>query len=388
MRNPSELDRERRRCRWRGPAAARRARSAASPGLGWSRQATIAAAASRSDVMPRNKRSTSCHGFVPHRRLWPPLGETRVSSGWRPTSVQMRLRAEAALSKVRRRGSAAALAVEPSGACSRRTRSTSSATASGIVALRRSRLRPTGDVAPTAALFLAGKFLPALIAPFLTARLDQVAVRRTLPRLYIVEALVFVALALDRRRGLRVGGRARPRARRRRDRRNGSRRSLAAQSRAPPARPSAPGGQRAAEHRASRSPPSAGRRLRGLLISRVGLSAALAGRRRLVRGHRRGARAARASFRRPQASAQPIARAPPRRPRLRPAPSARAAPPRREAVALILFTLIIPIEVIYAKESLETTSAGFGILLAVVGRRHRRSEASSSSGSDRSAAQH
>ena len=35
-----------------------------------------------------------------------------------------------------------------------------------------------------------------------------------------------------------------------------------------------------------------------------------------------------------------------------------------QAVALVLFTLIIPIEVIYAKESLETTSAGYGILLA------------------------
>ena len=35
-----------------------------------------------------------------------------------------------------------------------------------------------------------------------------------------------------------------------------------------------------------------------------------------------------------------------------------------QSVALILFTLIIPIEVIYAKESLDTTSAGFGILLA------------------------
>ena len=33
-------------------------------------------------------------------------------------------------------------------------------------------------------------------------------------------------------------------------------------------------------------------------------------------------------------------------------------------VALVLFTLVIPIEVIYAKESLGTTSAGFGILLA------------------------
>ena len=35
-----------------------------------------------------------------------------------------------------------------------------------------------------------------------------------------------------------------------------------------------------------------------------------------------------------------------------------------QSLALILFTLIIPIEVIYAKESLNTTSAGFGILLA------------------------
>ena len=35
-----------------------------------------------------------------------------------------------------------------------------------------------------------------------------------------------------------------------------------------------------------------------------------------------------------------------------------------EAVALVLFTLMIPIEVIYAKESLGTTSAGFGFLLA------------------------
>jgi len=35
-----------------------------------------------------------------------------------------------------------------------------------------------------------------------------------------------------------------------------------------------------------------------------------------------------------------------------------------EAAALILFTLVIPIEVIYAKESLGTTDAGFGFLLA------------------------
>ena len=38
-----------------------------------------------------------------------------------------------------------------------------------------------------------------------------------------------------------------------------------------------------------------------------------------------------------------------------------------QAVAIVLFTLIIPIEVIYAKESLGTTSAGYGVLLAAWG---------------------
>ena len=35
-----------------------------------------------------------------------------------------------------------------------------------------------------------------------------------------------------------------------------------------------------------------------------------------------------------------------------------------QSLALVLFTLVIPIEIIYAKESLGTTSAGFGVLLA------------------------
>ena len=42
-----------------------------------------------------------------------------------------------------------------------------------------------------------------------------------------------------------------------------------------------------------------------------------------------------------------------------------------QALALICFTLVVPIEVIYAKESLGTTSAGFGILLASWGAGHR-----------------
>ncbi len=35
-----------------------------------------------------------------------------------------------------------------------------------------------------------------------------------------------------------------------------------------------------------------------------------------------------------------------------------------QAIALVLFTLVVPIEVIYAKESLGASDAGFGILLA------------------------
>jgi MFS family permease len=38
-----------------------------------------------------------------------------------------------------------------------------------------------------------------------------------------------------------------------------------------------------------------------------------------------------------------------------------------QAFALICFTLVVPIEVIYAKESLHTTGAGFGVLLAAWG---------------------
>jgi predicted MFS family arabinose efflux permease len=40
------------------------------------------------------------------------------------------------------------------------------------------------------------QFLPAFVAPALTARVDQVALRRILPLLYAIEAALFVALAL------------------------------------------------------------------------------------------------------------------------------------------------------------------------------------------------
>src|SRR5215212_5993007 len=66
----------------------------------------------------------------------------------------------------------------------------------GVVALAVLVYDRTHEVAPTAAFFIAAKFLPALIAPALTARIDQVALRRSLPALYLLEAVVFAALAL------------------------------------------------------------------------------------------------------------------------------------------------------------------------------------------------
>src|SRR4051794_8687832 len=66
----------------------------------------------------------------------------------------------------------------------------------GIVALAVLVYDRTNAVAPTAAFFFAAKFLPALLAPALTARFDQVALRRSLPVLYVVEAIAFALLAL------------------------------------------------------------------------------------------------------------------------------------------------------------------------------------------------
>jgi hypothetical protein len=55
--------------------------------------------------------------------------------------------------------------------------------------------RRTGSALGAAAFFLCAEVLPALVAPFFVARLDQRAVGRTLGFLYALEALIFVALA-------------------------------------------------------------------------------------------------------------------------------------------------------------------------------------------------
>jgi MFS family permease len=53
----------------------------------------------------------------------------------------------------------------------------------------------TKSALATAALFIALRFLPALLAPLLTSRIEPIAARRSLPGIYLAECAIFVALA-------------------------------------------------------------------------------------------------------------------------------------------------------------------------------------------------
>lgn len=55
----------------------------------------------------------------------------------------------------------------------------------------------TGDALATTALFISTKFLPSLLVPALAARVERIAVGRALGGLYLVEALAFTALAFS-----------------------------------------------------------------------------------------------------------------------------------------------------------------------------------------------
>ncbi len=65
----------------------------------------------------------------------------------------------------------------------------------GTLALSLLVYRHTGSAIGTAGFFLCSQFLPALLSPALVARLDRAAVRVVLPALYVVESLLFGALA-------------------------------------------------------------------------------------------------------------------------------------------------------------------------------------------------
>ena len=232
----------------------------------------------------------------------------------------------------------------------------------GIVALAILVYDRTQAVAPTAAFFIAAKFLPALIAPALTARLDQISLRRSLPGLYVLEAAAFAALALIASGdfflplvlalglldgALAITGRSLTRG--------------AVASILQPAGLLKEGNALMNIGFAIAS--VGGAALAGLLIAEFGVAVALladaasflaiaivlALTRELPEFH-----VEREPFRERFAAGMRFAR--------------QNASVRLllvgQAIALVLFTLVIPIEVIYAKESLGTSDAGFGILLA------------------------
>jgi predicted MFS family arabinose efflux permease len=232
----------------------------------------------------------------------------------------------------------------------------------GIVALAVLVYDRTEAVAPTAAFFLIAKFLPALIAPALTARLDQLSLRRTLPGLYVAEAAAFGALALIAGGdfflplvlllGLIDGALAI------------TARGLTRGAVATVLQPAGLLKEGNALMNIGFALSSVGgAALAGLLIAEFSVATALlvdaasflaiavvlSMTRGLPAGHFE-----REPFRARFRAGMRFART---NPRIRLLLGG-------QAVALILFTLVIPIEVIYAKESLGTSDAGFGILLA------------------------
>jgi predicted MFS family arabinose efflux permease len=232
----------------------------------------------------------------------------------------------------------------------------------GVVALAVLVYDRTEAVGPTAAIFIAAKFLPALIAPLLTARVDRLPLRRILPALYLLEAVAFAALGLIADSDfllalvlalalvdgtLAITGRGLTRG--------------AVAAILQPAGLLREGNAMMNVGFAIAS--VGGAALAGLLIGTFGVATALyvdaasflviaallAATRTLPAvevGHEPFGERLRAGLR-----------------------YARDHPTLRllllgQAVTLVLFTLIVPIEVIYAKESLGTTSAGYGVLLA------------------------
>ena len=232
----------------------------------------------------------------------------------------------------------------------------------GLVALAILVYDRTQAVAPTAAFFIAAKFLPALLAPVITARLDQMAVRRTLPGIYLLEAAAFAALALVASGdfflplvlalalldgALAITGRGLTRG------------AVAAVLQ--PAELLKEGNALMNIGFAVSS--VGGAALAGLLIAQFSVATALlvdaatflaiAILLALTRGLPR-AHVEQEPFRERFAAGMRFARR---------SPAVRLLL-IGQAFALVLFTLVVPIEVIYAKESLGTSDAGFGILLA------------------------
>jgi MFS family permease len=235
----------------------------------------------------------------------------------------------------------------------------------GVVALSLLVFDATGEIAPTAGFFLVAKFLPALLAPALTARLDQVDPRRALPTLYVLEAGLFAALALIAGGTfslplvlllglldgvLAITGRGLTRG--------------AVGATLQPAGLLKEGNALLNLGFALAS--VGGAALAGVLVAKAGLETALfvdALSFLVIAGLLATARDLRTEHVEPVPWRENFA--------LGLQFARRHATVRLlligQALALVCFTLIVPIEVVYAKESLGTTSAGFGALLSAWG---------------------
>jgi MFS family permease len=222
----------------------------------------------------------------------------------------------------------------------------------------------TGDALSTTGLFIAAKFLPAFLAPMLTARLDQLALGRVLPALYVVEALVFVLLAVtssDVLLPLTLGlalldGTLALTAR-------GLTRGAIAEILTPHGKLREGNGLMNVGFALASV---GGAALGGLLVSAFSVETALLADAvsfalvALIFARARGLPDAHASRERFLKRARDGLRHARRHPAVRVLLAG-------QALALVLFTLVVPIEVVYAKETLRTTDAGFGLLLAAWG---------------------
>src|SRR3954447_8330123 len=236
----------------------------------------------------------------------------------------------------------------------------------GIVALAVLVYDGSKSALATAALFIAAKFLPGLVAPVITAHLDQLGLRRTLPAIYAVEAIVFAALALIAGApdlllpailvlALLDGALA------------VTARGLTRSGVATLLQPTGLLAQGNALMNVGFAVASVGgTALGGFLVSRAGVQTALLADAgsfltiAIILALTRGL---------PPADVEREHWSVRLRGGMR---FARQEPFVRmllggQALALVLFTMILPIEVVYAKESLGTNSAGYGILLAAWG---------------------
>jgi MFS family permease len=235
----------------------------------------------------------------------------------------------------------------------------------GVVALALLVFDRTRAVVPIVAFFVVAKFIPALLAPVLTARVDRLPLRRTLPAIYLLEAAVFALLALLAHAGFQIAfvlvlglidgclaltGRALTRG--------------AVAGVLQPADLLKEGNALLNVGFAVSS--VGGAALAGILIGQIGISAALF-LDALSFVAIAGVLAATSGL--PEVSVE----SEPWPARLRAGLRfAREPGPVRvlllgQALAMVCFMLVAPIEVIYAKRSLGTTSTGFGFLLAAWG---------------------